>query len=79
MRRHAGLDGRVELEVLVEEDGRVGTIRVVRGVSPDIDEVVAEAARRQLAYLPATLRGKPIAARTTVIVGVRFLVDGPPR
>ncbi len=79
MRRHAGLDGRVELEVVVGEDGRVGTVRVVSGVSADIDEVVVEAARRQLAYVPATLRGKPIAARTTVIVGVRFLVADPPR
>ncbi len=79
MRRHAGLDGSVELEVLVGADGGVGTIRVVRGVSADIDDVVVEAARRQLAYLPATLRGKPFAARTTVIVGVRFLVSEPRR
>ena len=74
MRRHAGIDGQVELEVLVNADGSVGSIRVVRGVAPEIDEVVAEAARQQLAYSPATLRGKPIAAKNRVVVGVRFLV-----
>lgn len=77
MRRHAGLDGRVELEVVVGEDGLVRAIRVARGLSADVDEVVVEAARRQLNYLPASLRGKPIPARTTVIVGVRFRIDGP--
>lgn len=74
MRRHAGLRGQVELEVLVNPDGSVGSVRVVRGIAPEIDEVVAEAARRQLAYTPATLKGRPIAARSAVTVGVRFLV-----
>ena len=72
MRRHAGLDGRVELEVLVLADGSIGSIRVVRGVDPEIDDIVVEAARRQLRFTPATLRGGPLAARTTVVVGVRF-------
>ncbi len=79
MRRHVGLHGQVELDVLVQEDGRVGSVRVVRGVDPEVDDVVVEAARRQLAYTPATLRGRPIAARTTVVVGVRFRVEAAPR
>lgn len=74
MRRHAGLAGQVELEVLVNADGSVGEIRVVRGVAPEVDAVVAEAARNQLAYSPATLKGRPIAAKSRVVVGVRFLV-----
>lgn len=74
MRRHAGLAGQVELEVLVNADGSVGSVRVVRGVVPEVDAVVAEAARQQLAYSPATFKGKPIAARNRVLVGVRFLV-----
>jgi serine/threonine-protein kinase len=78
MRRHAGLDGKVELEVLVREDGSVGSLRVVRGVAPDVDDVVVEAARK-LSFSPATFRGRPIAARATVVVGVRFRVDTAPR
>lgn len=80
MRRHAGLDGRVELEVLVKEDGSIGSIRVVRGVDPEIDGIVVEAARRQLGFTPAMLRGgSAIAARATVVVGVRFRVVSPAR
>lgn len=78
MRRHAGLDGRVELEVLVQADGSIGSIRVVRGINPEIDEIVVQTARRQLGYTPASLRGRPIPARTTVIVGVRFRLAAPP-
>ncbi|MHB1046589.1 MAG: protein kinase domain-containing protein [Thermoanaerobaculia bacterium] len=75
MRRHAGLAGQVELEVLVNSDGSVRAIRVVRGVAPEIDAIVAEAAREQLAYSPATFKGKPIAAKDRVLVGVRFRVS----
>ena len=79
MRRHAGLDGRVELEVLVNADGSVGSIRVVRGVAPEVDAVVSEAAARQLTYTPATRKdGRPIAALSRVVVGVRFRVESRP-
>lgn len=78
MRRHAGLDGRVELEVLVLADGTIGSIHVVRGVDPEVDDVVVQAARRQLGFTPASLRGRPIAARATVVVGVRFRLAPPP-
>ncbi len=78
MRRHAGLDGRVELEVLVLADGSIGSIQVVRGIDPEIDGVVVQAARSQLGYTPASLRGRPIPARTTVVVGVRFRLAAPP-
>ena len=78
MRRNGGLDGRVELEVLVLADGTIGSIHVVRGVDPEVDDVVVQAARRQLGFAPASLRGRPIAARATVVVGVRFRLAPPP-
>ena len=78
MRRHAGLDGRVELEVLVLADGSIGSIQVTRGVDPEIDDIVVEAARRQLRFSPASLRGRPLAARTRVVVGVRFRLAATP-
>ncbi len=72
MRRHAGLNDRVELEVLVQADGSIGSVQVVRGIDPEIDDIVVEAAKRQLGFTPASLRGRPLAARTRVVVGVRF-------
>ncbi|HYN40803.1 MAG TPA: protein kinase [Thermoanaerobaculia bacterium] len=78
IRRHAGLDGRVELEVLVLADGSIGSIHVVRGIDPEIDAVVVQAAKSQLGYTPASLKGRPIPARSTVIVGVRFRLATPP-
>jgi serine/threonine-protein kinase len=78
IRRHAGLVGRVELEVLVLADGSIGSIQVVSGLDPEIDDVVVLAARSQLGYTPASLKGRPIAARTKVVVGVRFRLAAPP-
>lgn len=77
MRRHAGIDGQVELEIVVKTDGSVGSLRVVRGIDAEVDEVVADAARSQLGFTPATLKGKPIPATATVVVGVRFRVAKP--
>jgi len=79
MRRHAGLDGQVTLRVLVNADGSLGEIVVEKGLEPDVDAAVVEAARRQLAYTPATLRGRPIPAPARVVVGVRFRIVAPPR
>ena len=78
IRRHAGLDGRVELEVLVLADGSIGSIQVVRGLDPEIDDIVVLAARSQLGFTPASLKGRPIAARAKVVVGVRFRLAVPP-
>lgn len=79
VRRHAGLDGQVALRVFVNADGSVGEIAVEKGLEPEVDAAVVEAARRQLAYTPASLRGKPIAAPARVVVGVRFRVVAPSR
>ncbi len=78
IRRHAGLDGRVELEILVLADGSIGSIQVVRGLDPEIDDIVVLAAKSQLGFTPASLKGRPIAARTKVVVGVRFRLAAPP-
>jgi len=78
MRRHAGLKGRVELEVFVLADGNIGSIQIVRGIDPEIDDIVVQAAKSQLVFTPASLKGRPIPARSTVIVGVRFHLAAPP-
>jgi hypothetical protein len=63
----------------VNADGSLGEIAVEKGLEPEVDAVVVDSARRQLAFAPATLRGKPIAAPARVVVGVRFRVGAPPR
>ena len=53
--------------VLVNEEGLPKEVRVVRGLGFGLDKK-AEAAVWQYRFLPATSKGKPIAARRNVMV-----------
>lgn len=59
------VEGLVELEAVVLEDGAVGSVNVVK--SPDRDLAVASvAALRRWRFAPGTLDGKPVKVRITV-------------
>ncbi len=67
--RKAGLQGTVILLIVVEKDGTVGTIEVVR--APDQRwgfDLTAIDAVKQWRYQPALLDGRPVAAYITVMV-----------
>ena len=52
--RRMGLEGRVFVQFIVLQDGSLGNIQVLRGVSPDIDEE----ARRVVSSMPTWTSGK---------------------
>jgi TonB family protein len=56
--RRLGIEGRVVLELLIDEDGKVALARVVRPLHPRLDETALVAAKG-LVFSPATLDGKP--------------------
>ena len=60
------VSGSVALEVVIDETGRVVDARVLRSV-PLLDDA-ALATVRQWRFGPATLNGKPIPVRITVVV-----------
>jgi len=67
--RKAGLEGTVILLIVVEKDGTVGQIEVVR--SPDQRwgfDLAAIDAVKQWRYQPALLDGRPVAAYINVMV-----------
>jgi TonB family protein len=55
----AGVEGKVLLEVVVDRTGRVGDVRVVGSLQPDLDEA-AIASARKWRFAPATKDGQPI-------------------
>lgn len=65
-----GISGKVYLRIIIEEDGSITNIEVLRGVSPEIDEE----AIRIIAYMPnwkpAMCDGKPI--RSMVVLPLNF-------
>ncbi|MBM4394920.1 MAG: energy transducer TonB [Deltaproteobacteria bacterium] len=60
--RRLGVQGRVVLELTVDEGGRVAGAKVVRNVHPRLDEA-ALLASRALRFAPGTLDGRPVRVR----------------
>jgi TonB family protein len=62
----ARVTGTVVMEVVIDESGAVGDVRVLRGV-PLLDQAAVDAVR-QWRYTPTLRNGQPVAVRTSVTV-----------
>jgi protein TonB len=67
--RAAGIQGKVRIEITVDETGRVVDVKLVQGLSPDLD-AAALAAGRAAQFEPAVRCGKPV--RAIFKIGIRF-------
>jgi len=63
--------GVVRLEIVVLENGRVGDVRVIRSLTPDLD-LAAIAAAKQWQFVPAKQGGKPVAVRVPLELEFRL-------
>lgn len=69
--REAGVEGKVRVEVSVDADGHVKSVRLISGLGHGLDEAALEAARRAT-FQPGTRCGKPVAA--TFVIAMRFSI-----
>jgi TonB family protein len=69
--RRRGIEGDVELEVVVRSDGGVGAIRVVRGLGAGLDQRAVDAVR-QWKFSPARRFGTPVDVLVEVSVEFRL-------
>ncbi len=69
--RAAGIEGRVRVEVSLDETGHVLSARVVSGLGHGLDESAIEAAKR-MAFSSATRCGKSV--KSTFVVSMRFVL-----
>jgi len=67
----AGTSGIVIVETKISEKGNVDEARVVRGLSPELDEAAMEAVK-QWKFKPATLDGKPVAVVFNLTINFRL-------
>jgi periplasmic protein TonB len=70
--RSRGIEGTVVLSVLVDETGRVRTVKVVSGPGGGLDQAAAKAVER-IRFRPALRKGQPVAAQITY--RYTFLLD----
>jgi periplasmic protein TonB len=68
----AKVEGKVRLELLVDEQGEVKNARVLRGLGYGLDEAALEAARR-IRFRPATRCAQAVAA--PFVIAMRFVLS----
>ncbi len=65
-----GVEGKIRLELLIDENGNITSARVTTGLGGAIDEAALSAAKR--AKVTASTRcGRPVAGRLVVAITVR--------
>ena len=69
--RRGGVEGDVVMEVVVRSDGRVGSVRVLRGLGAGLDQRAADAVRQWL-FSPARRHGTPVDVLVEVAVEFRL-------
>ena len=67
------IEGRVILTFSVEKDGSLNEIKVIRSVSPGIDNEAIRVLKKSPKWLPGTMMGKPI--KVTYSVPVNFALN----
>lgn len=64
--RRIGIEGRVFLEFIVEKDGALSSIRLVKGIGGGCDELAMRALASSPPWKPGKQRGKPVRQRMTL-------------
>jgi protein TonB len=69
--RRRGINGEVELEIVVRRDGSVGDVRLQRGLGAGLDQRAIDAVR-QWRFAPARRMGTPVDVLVEVAVAFKL-------
>lgn len=67
-----GVEGRVSVSFIVEKDGSITDIEIVRGVDPALDAETIRIIESMPKWQPGSERGKPVAAKFTLPITFRI-------
>lgn len=70
-----GIQGRVITQFLIEKDGSLSDIRVMRGVDPSIDQEAVRLIASMPNWIPGTQRGNKVRVRYTLPITFRLSDD----
>ena len=71
MARRAGIEGRVTVQFIVNEQGKVENPRVIRGIGGGCDEAALEAVK-QASFSPGMQRGRPVRVQYSLPIVFRL-------
>lgn len=69
--RKSRIQGVVIVQTVIESDGSLSRIRVLKGLHPSLDKATVEAIR-QWRFEPATLEGEPVAVHYNLTINYRL-------
>lgn len=72
MARQMGIQGRVYVNFVIEKNGKLSNIEVVRGVDPLLDEEALRVVKRLPKFTPAKQRGKPVRMQYTLPINAKL-------
>ncbi|MDO4770720.1 energy transducer TonB [Porphyromonas sp.] len=67
-----GIQGRVSVGFVVEKDGSVSDVKVLRGVDPSLDKEAVRVVKSMPKWKPGMQTGKPVRCRFTIPVNFRL-------
>lgn len=68
MDKEAGNSGRVFVEFLIDKDGSIAEVKVLRGVSPGLDKEAARVIKAMPKWNPGKQNGRPVKVRYVIPV-----------
>ena len=70
------VEGRVILQFVVEKDGQIGEVKIVRSVDPELDAEAVRVIKTMPNFIPGRQDGKPVAVWYTIPIS--FKLQGKP-
>ncbi len=70
--RRMGTEGKVFIEFIVEKNGALSDVKVVKGISPTCDSEAIRVIQKAPAWNPGLQRGKPVRQRYTLPIHFRL-------
>lgn len=70
--RRKGIEGKVFIQFVVDKDGSITDVQVLKGIGGGCDEEAARVVRVSPRWTPGKHRGQPIRARMTLPIVFRF-------
>ncbi|MDZ7848833.1 MAG: energy transducer TonB [Owenweeksia sp.] len=72
MARQMGLEGKVYVSFVVEKDGSISNVEVLRGVDPLLDDEAIRVINKLPDMTPAKQRGKPVRMSFTMPINAKL-------
>jgi len=71
--RRMGVDGKVFVQFVVDKEGKISDVQVIKGVSADCDKEAVRVVQMMPAWKPGKQNGKAVKAR--FVLPIRFKLD----